>query len=247
MRILLTLFFLSFAIFLFGQYPFEKYPAIKYKEYKDWKVSDKSGKENKYEFTLTIPKFFDKKDALTIKLISFTSKLDSSYITVFRNKEEINNFFEPMSFFPTNLFEPLRLADINGDHSTDLKLVVPYMGNGTASLNVRVIYLFQQKSKKFTKISYFDKMDENRTERDFDNDGNYEIITMTLLGYKNHSYWLFNLFNWKNEDLCSANQKNNYPILIQFLYRNNYKITNKVTRQETKELAHKKPEDYQKL
>jgi hypothetical protein len=235
---------LTLALKSFGQYPYEKYPAIKYKTYKDWKIYNND--RGKTEFILIVPKFFDKKDSLTLLFTSFPNKWDSSYITVLRNGKQLQRFFEPMFFYDTNLFEPIMVADINGDKLQDIKLIVPYMGNGTASLNTRVIYLFQQKNKSFTKISFMDKMSDNRPERDFNGDGNYEIITMTLTSYQSHSYWLFNLFNYKGNELVSVNDKYNYPILIQFLYRDNFKITNKISRQKMKDFAQTKPEEYDK-
>ncbi|NNV55173.1 hypothetical protein GD597_06865 [Panacibacter sp. KCS-6] len=244
MRNFIILYLLTFTLNSFGQYPFEKYPAIKYKVYKDWKVYNTNGKEKKTEFILTIPKFYDKIDSLTLVLTSFAGKWDSSYITVFKNGKQIQRFFEPMLFYETNLFEPIMLADVNGDNLQDIKLIVPYMGNGTASLNTRVIYLFQQKDKNFIKISFMDKMSDNRPERDFNGDGNYEVITMTLTSYQYHSYWSFNLFNFKKNDFVSTNNKYNYPILIQFLNRDNFKITNKISRQKMKDFGQTKPADY---
>ncbi|WP_416438335.1 hypothetical protein [Phnomibacter sp. MR] len=235
----LFLFYLTATLTVYGQYPFDKFPAIKYKEYNTWKQNFKS--PNKVENSLTVTKFFKSKDSLTIKITYPTTSWDSSFISIYRNSKQLQTFFEPLGFKP---FEPVRLADFNGDHLTDIKLILPYMGNGTAALNVRVVYLLQQKDGSFTKVSFFDKMAKNRPERDLNGDGNYEIITMTLMGYQNHSYWLFNLFNFKNIDLISVNNQHNYPILIQFLYRDNYKITNKMTQQKMKEYAHKKPEEY---
>jgi hypothetical protein len=246
MRNFIALFLLTLTLNSFGQYPFEKYPAIKYKTSKAWTTYDKSEKEKKIEFVLTIPKFFDKKDSLTILLTSFDNKWDSSYITILRNGKQLQRFLEPMFFYDTNLIEPVMLADINSDKLQDIKLIVPYMGNGTASLNTRIIYLFQHKDKSFTKISFMDKMSDNRPERDFNGDGNFEIITMTLTSYAGHSYFAFNLFNFKNNDLVSVNDKYNYPILIQFLYRDNFKITNKISRQKMKDFGQKKPEEYDK-
>jgi hypothetical protein len=241
------IFTLIFAVgILKGQYPFEKYAAISYKEYKEWKLYDKSVKENKIHYTLTIPNFFENNDSITIQLTSLVNSWDSSYIRVFRNKKQIQKFFEPMGFSQANIFEPIRIADINGDGLTDLKILIPYMGNGIASLNVRVIYLFQKTNREFTKISLDDKMDGNRPERDFDGDNNYEIITMTLTYYENHSYWLYNLYNYNSKDLMNVNAKDNYPIMIQFLYRNNYQITDKITRQKMKDFTLPLPEKYDK-
>lgn len=229
-----------------GQEPFEKYPAISYKEYKDWKIYDKSVKEKKVHYTLTIPDFFENMDSITIRLTSFVDNWDSSYVRIYRNKKLIQKFFEPMGFSQANMFEPIRIADINGDSLTDLKILIPYMGNGTASLNVRVIYLFQKSNGDFTKISFDDKMNGNRPERDFDGDKNYEIITMTLTGYENHSYWLYNLYDYYSNGLINVNAKDDYPIMIQFLYRENYQITDKITRQKMKDFALPLPEKYDK-
>ena len=235
-----------FTGILKGQEPFEKYPVISYKEYKDWKLYDKSVKEKKVHHTLTIPDFFENKDSITIQLTSFIGNWDSSYVRIYRNKKQIQKFFEPMGFSQENIFEPIRIADINGDGLNDLKIIIPYLGNGIASLNVRVIYLFQKSVGDFTKISFDDKMNGNRPERDFDGDKNYEIITMTLTGYENHSYWLYNLYDYNSNGLINVNAKDDYPIMIQFLYRENYQITDKITRQKMKDFALSLPEKYDK-
>ena len=161
---LIFLLILSTGI-LRGQEPFEKYPAISNKEYNDWKIYDKSLKEKKLHYTMTIPDFFENRDSITIQLTSFVGKWDSSYVRIYRNKKQVQKFFEPMGFSKVNIFEPIRIADINGDSLTDLKLIIPYLGNGIASLNVRVIYLFQKTDSHFTKISFNDKMNENRNRK----------------------------------------------------------------------------------
>lgn len=232
---------LTLSLTSFGQYPFERFPAIKYKEYNNWKENEDKKIENSVEQTLTITNFFSNKDGLVVKITSLTTTWDTAYISIYRNSKLLHTFFEPLGFNP---IDPLRIADFNGDGLNDLKIIFPYMGNGIASLNTRVVYLMQQKDGYFTKVSYFDKFGANNVERDFNGDGNYEIITMKLMSYQNHSYWLYNLFSFKNFDLVSVNDQYNYPILIQFLYRDNYKITNKVTRQKMKEFAQKKPEEY---
>lgn len=141
-------------------------------------------------------------------------------------------------------FETIKVADINGDSLNDIKLIAWYMGNGTASMNVRTIYLFQNPNGHFRKISFDDKIGNDRPERDIDGDGNYEIITMTLQGFESHNYWLFNLFNYTNDNLENVNSKDNYPILIQVLNRENYTITDKVSRNKMKLLTMKFPEGH---
>lgn len=229
-----------------GQFPFEKYPALKYISFSDWKTYDKTEKEKKVHSTLTIPKFYDNGDTLTIQLTSFTDHWwDNSIIRFFRNKTETQRIFENMAFSPVGL-DTLRVADINGDGLQDIKIISSYMGTGTTALNVKVIYLFQQPEKNFTKISFTDKMSNNRPERDFDGDGNYEIITMNLVGHENHSFWVFNIFNYNNGGLVNSNIKDNFPIMIQFLYRDNYEISNKISRDKMKTFALTLPDDYDK-
>ncbi len=228
-----------------AQFPFEKYPAISYKNFNDWKLYDRSEKEKKFHHTLTIPDFYADHDTLIIQLTSFTNNWDSSYIRIFRNTKQIQKFFERMGFSPSNISEPVRVADINGDGLSDLKLIVSYNGTGLASMNVRVIYLFQKKGGEFTKTSFDDMMDEEeRIERDFNGDNNFEIITMDLKNYHSHNYWRFNLYNFINNKLVNVNVPYDYPIMIQFLKRDNYEITTKIDRNKMKEFSKALPENY---
>lgn len=245
MRSLSIVFLLVFVFNSFGQYPFEKFSAIKYKTYNGWKAC-KTGNEQTTAFTLTIPKFFNRQDNLTILLTVFDTNRDSSVITMLRNGRKLQQFSEPMLFNDMNLTEAVMMADINGDKLNDLKLVIPYMSNGLG-INVRVIYLFQHEKTSFAKLSFDDEMfGYNRQERDFNNDGNYEIVTMSLVGYQNHSYWAFNLFDYKNNDLVNVNNKYNYPVLVQFLFKDNYRITKNMSRQKMKQFAQTEPDDYNK-
>ncbi|MBK7175404.1 MAG: hypothetical protein IPH84_19800, partial [Bacteroidales bacterium] len=191
------------------------------------------------------PAFYSKKDSLTIQLTSFTTNWDSSFIRIYKNKKQLQKIFEPMSLSPNNLYEPARIADINGDNLLDVKLISSYNGCGLAAMNVRVIFLFQNSNGTFTKISFDDKMDENgRVERDFNGDSNFEIITMDLKSYKSHNYWLFNIYNFKNYKLVNVNPSYDYPIMIQYLLRDNYEITNKISRVKMKEFGKKLPDNY---
>lgn len=230
----------------YGQYPFEKYPAPVYQEYEDWEFYDWTETKHTVNHTLTIDQVFDNQDLLTIQLTSFTSSGDNtSIIRLFRNKTQIQKMTEHMFFSTLNIgHEPIHVTDINGDGLKDFKIIVPYMGNGVAALNVKVIYFFQTKDQKFIKVSYSDKMSENRLERDFDGDGNFEIVTMNLNGYENHNYWTFNIFEYKGGELINANYKDNYPIMVQFLYRKNHKITDKINREEMKKFALQFPDDF---
>jgi hypothetical protein len=246
MKSLLLISLLTITTLVFGQdkYPFEKYPSIKYTEFKDWKIYQKT---DRIHFTLTIPGFFSNTDSLTIQLTSFETKWDSSYIRLFRNKIQIQKIFEPMFFTYTNVSNyPTQTLDVNGDDLTDVKLLIPYMGNGLASLNQRVIYLFQKAYGLFTKVSYLDKMGAHISERDFDNDSKFEILTMTLKGHENHNYWTFNIYNFKDGELVNQNDMFDYPIMIQYLFKDNFKITENISREKMKMFRDNKPDEYSK-
>ncbi|MBF6640424.1 hypothetical protein IVB69_02915 [Flavobacterium sp. J49] len=240
-KVLKMTFFLMLPLIVSGQYDFEKYPAVKFKAYSNWKINDA---KEKVEFTQTISSFYKNGESLTIQLTSFKEHwFENSIIKLSKKDLEIKQFKENMGFNPIAI-DTIRVADFNGDGLKDLKIIAPYMGNGTASMNVKVIYLFQQVNQGFIKISFDDKQYENRVERDLNGDGNYEIITMQLIGYENHSYWNFNLFNFISGKLVNVNTKHNYPILVQFLEKENYKITGKISRKKMKSFALKLPEAY---
>ena len=229
---------------LVDQYPFEKYKAIKYKSYNDWKTVDIKNSENKVQNTITIPGVFDNNDSLTIQLTSYQDHWwTNSVIQLSRNNNLIQKIDEDIAFEPVDI-DSIWVADINGDGLQDIKLVISYLENGPAAMDADVIYLFQRPDHKFIKISYSDKMDGNRPERDFAGDGSFEIITMNIIELENKNYLLFNLYKYKNEKLVNVNSKYNYPEMMQYFYRDNFEIPKKISRQTVKGLALTLPVDY---
>ena len=222
-----------FPILVFGQYPFEKFKSPKYSSLEFKRIE----KEYSLNYSKVVPSFFKDKSDLEVTINANSEKSKETYIEV-KSKLKSKQYFEEI---PPQGADGFYIADFNGDGKKDFKIVCYYMGCGLASLNVRVIYFFQKENKEFTKVSFDDKMDGNRLEKDLNGDGNFEIITMTLQEHKNHNYWLFNVYNFVNNDLICVNKKLNYPIMIQYLFRNNFKETTKITRQEIKKYELKKP------
>jgi hypothetical protein len=245
MKILFVIILIIMSGIIKGQYPFENYPAIKYMTKKNWKVYDRREKEKKMHWTMSFPFFFNNKDSLTVQLTTFGNK-DTSYIRIFKNQKQIQLLKEPYAIGRNfgMLEDTVFYADINGDSLLDIKILCWYGGCGIASLKERVIYLFQQPDNKFIKVSFLDMVSSKRPERDFDGDGNYEIITMDLKGYENHNYWTFNLYNFTNGDLICVDDINDYPIMIQFTYKKNYRITDKISKTKMKTFIVNKPECY---
>jgi len=52
------------------------------------------------------------------------------------------------------------------------------------------------------------------------------------------------LYNFDSDRLLNVNWKDNYPIMTQFLIRENFEITNKIIREKMKEFALTLPEKY---
>ena len=196
-------------------------------------------KQNVLEYSKNITSFFKDKSDLEVTVNGNVENPKETYIQVKTNLKS-KKYFEQI---PAQGTDGFYIADFNGDGKNDFKIVCFYMGSGLALMNVRVIYFFQKENNEFTKVSFDDKMDGNRIERDLNGDGNFEIITMTLQEHKNHNYWLFNVYNFVNDKLICVNNKTNYPIMIQYLFRDNYKVTTKITRKDMQKYEIKKPEE----
>lgn len=196
-------------------------------------------KQNVLEYSKNITSFFKDKSDLEVTVNGNVENPKETYIQVKTNLKS-KKYFEQI---PAQGTDGFYIADFNGDGKKDFKIVCFYMGSGLASMNVRVIYFFQKENNEFTKVSFDDKMDGNRIERDLNGDENFEIITMTLQEHKNHNYWLFNVYNFVNDKLICVNNKTNYPIMIQYLFRDNYKVTKQITRKDMQKYEIKKPEE----
>ena len=251
---ILILFLITHAVC--GQFPFEKYPAINYNSFITWTKTDKQKK-----YKLVIPEFFKDKDTLLIKLTKIRNnktysgfKEDSCIFRLYKNNKFLLSFTEiqyPDIDFPNIVInDSIRLADFNGDKFNDLKFIFRGIGNGRYNLYTDIIYLFQMNDCSLTKLFFQDLYfrDENRLERDFDGDGNFEIVTMSFQGFGTNNYLLFNLYDYLDVGLVNVNYKDNYPIMTQILYqeKENYKITDKLTREKMKQFAKKLPDFYDK-
>jgi hypothetical protein len=223
-KILLLIFVLTYNI-ASGQYPFDKFAKPNFKLYKDWKAYDKTDKMHE---TITVPNFYQDSSSLTIQFTLDKSKpKNENVIRIYKGKTAIQSFkSEPVDFYLSYASTyPIRVGDLNGDKLLDVKIIYDYHSNGLA-LSFRPIYLIQDENGFFKKYS-FDNMFEDRVdlERDFDNDGKFEIQSVQLMFQSNHSYWRFQIFKIENTDLVDVSDKFGYPIFIQFLKKRNYKPT----------------------
>ena len=79
---------------------------------------------------------------------------------------------------------------------------------------------------------------ENKPERDFNHDGQYEIITQTFQHHGKHNYWVFNLYDYKNGKLLNVNSLADYPIMVPL---DSYNISKKIPRKTMKKYSIKTP------
>lgn len=250
----LLIFGLTITFSAYGQYPFEKFPGVKATEVETWRIDDECQTAKEVVYTASIPHFFHTKEAASVKLICRSDTSDTSYIRIYRGRQQIQSFTEPYSFgsgYECNRIVPnlpsMFAEDVNGDGLKDLKILIPgNAGCGAFNYYLQVIYLFQNRNGTFTKVSFSDLMMfyQNHIERDIDGDGNYEIITQTFQNVGKHNYWVFNLYDFTGKGLVNVNRKAHYPIMIQLLYRENYKGTDKIPRSIMKQYERKLPDTF---
>lgn len=207
-----------------SQFSFEKYPALKYHQvtFKNCnKITDSS-----YLAVATYKKY-------RIELLENRAN-DGSNILIYYNNHVIGKFSDD-DISPIRINFPIYFADIDKNGFPDFKIILSSNGSGLAGSLLRKIYLFQDSRNHFNKVSFEDF--SLHTERDINGDGNYEIIGRGYQIYKEHAYWVFNLYNYRRHKLVNVNQNYGYPIMVQYLDKPNYSITKKVSRKEMKKFS----------
>ena len=232
-----------FAIDTRAQYPFEKNKEIKIKEFKNWKTSVNPKDSLPMMREILISKFDSKNSTLKIEQILAIKSSDSteySILKIYRNNQIINQF----KVNTRSISEPLQVyvEDINGDNLSDLKIIFPNYGSGNYNVYCQTVFLFQNKNQTFKEIIYTDMFENfvNRPERDFNNDGKYEILMQSFQNYGKHNYWLFNIYNYSKGKLVNVNYLANYPIMIPL---NSYKVTKNISRKVMKKFEVKTPKN----
>jgi hypothetical protein len=226
-KTLLLMSLLPIVISVNAQYPFDKFAKPDFKLYDSWKLIEKPD-DKKIHLTVSIPNFYADSIRLTIQFTFNDSKQHTENILrIYSGNSTIQSFrHDVVDYMPNHISSyPLKIADLNGDNLLDIKIVYDYHSQGL-HLSYRLIYLLQQKDGTFIKYS-FDNMFEERLdfERDLDNDGTFEILSVTLVGIEGHNYWRFDVFQLDGENLVDANAKFDFPVFIQFLKKRNYTQT----------------------
>lgn len=231
MKIVLA-FLLLVSLRSYAQYPFEKYPAIKY-DTAAFKIIEGKGKYT----NVAVARYKNYR----IELLEHPLKDSSNLLVYFKDKliKKINRG----EFVTTYLDGPLQIADFNGDGKLDFKIIIANVGAaGLASSRESKIYLFNKGNNKFSKIEIFDFF--RNSERDIDHKNRYEIIAQSLAEYKKHNYWLFNLYRYKNGKFINVSKKFGYPIAIPYLFRDTYEVTHRIPKKELQRVSLEQEKDY---
>lgn len=234
-----------------AQYPFEKHPAIKAKVYPTGYSIEGMGKDDPYNYDvahyITIPKFVAGKETAKITLTPPDTATGAATIEIYRGLRKPKKLLGKVEFGTFSTLERLYVADYNHDGLPDLKFIVPHFGCGAYNYYCHVVYLLQNKDHSLTEVSYSDLLlydYQNRPERDFDGDGIYELVVCRFESYKNHNYLQYDLYHLQGAKLVNVNKQFNYPIMIQLLYGENYKITKHLSRKQMRQFSRKIPDDY---
>jgi hypothetical protein len=220
-----------------AQYPFERYPAVQYQSSGPWQLAKPAAAPPRATATTTL-----QAGTQSYHLRVFNQRIPSdTFYVALSAGGATRQFLEPWYLLPESLVQPVRAADINGDGLTDLKLVINAVGGGGVRGLVRLIYLFGQPGGGFAKVSFLSFHDG--PERDFDGDGNCEMVVRELVSYRGHSYWSFNVFRYADGRLVNVSPRYGYPVLIQFLNKPNYQVAGKITPREAQRFLLRQPRE----
>lgn len=238
-RKLICVLLLLLSVKSYAQYPFEKYPAIKY----DSVSIVNHGTEYHKGFLTTHKKGFRRiatyKSYKLVFLCDSDTLQDGTNALLYHNGRIIKHMKLEVSIDDDWFQTPLFIGDIDGNGLPDFKIIIGNNGNGFAASYETKVYLLNQGNDKFKLISFMDLFEN--TERDFDHDGSYNIIGEEYRAYREHAYLIFNLYKFKHGKLINVSKKYNYPIAVPYLYTETYKATNKIPRRVMKKFLFAQP------
>jgi len=222
------------------QYPFERYPSVRYAASGEWQLTRATSPTRSVSATAAV-----RAGSQSYNLRVFNRRIpaDTFYVAL-STGSATTQFLEPWYLLPESLTRPVRVADLNGDGLTDVKLVIDAVGGGAVRGLVRLVYLFGRPGGGFAKVSFLSL--HEGPERDFDGDGNYEMVVRELVSYRGHSYWAFNVFRYTGGQLVNVSSRYGYPVLIRFLNKPNHQVSTNISRQEARQFLLKRPREYDK-
>jgi hypothetical protein len=214
-----------------AQYPFEKFPVKKYDSVK-FKIIDVDDNHQ-----MGVAQY----ENYTVKITETTELTDGGKISIyFKGKliKSVNGDFIRVGA----VYFPLYLEDIDDDGIPDFIIQCYSAGaSGLASSHVYNTCFLKRGSQKFKVLRFESFYQHPQREYEF-KPGKYAIIGQSLLYYKGHNYWLFDLYHYKNGKLVNVSKQYNYPIAVPYLNKETFTPTTKISRRELERLSSKEPD-----
>lgn len=227
-----TLFCLGFLLVVATDtpsYPFSLLPSPQYQEVDNWIILDKQyEEERKVHSTIELDSFFSDGCKLTIQATADDSEAQSkSVIRLYKNQEWIQAFDKELiipGFYPKYISShSVKIGDLNDDGLQDFRILYDPLTNGL-SLRFKVMYFIQQPTGRFLRYSFTQQFEDKTIplEYDFNGDGSFEFLSVTLVSIDDHSYWRFQVYELAGEEWSCVSKEVGYPILVQFKDAQNF-------------------------
>jgi hypothetical protein len=124
-------------------------------------------------------------------------------------------------------------VDLDGNGLYDYIVFYSYHGNSLASLFSRVEIFLAEKDGVYNKISCESQGPGVEDFVDLDNDGKYEVIITDLRIVDGHTYFTYNIYEFKDYKLVNADAKfKGFPKFIWYTFKSNDKDTTRLTKEE---------------
>lgn len=124
-------------------------------------------------------------------------------------------------------------ADLDGNGLYDYIVFYSYHGNSLASLASRVEIFLAKKEGTYNKISYENQDSGLEDFVDLNNDGKHEVIITDLRIVDGHTYFTYNVYEFKEYRLVNADAKfKGFPKFIWYTFKSNDKDTTRLTKEE---------------
>lgn len=138
-------------------------------------------------------------------------------------------YIEKKGFYPKYLDSMVVDIDRNG---LDDLIFEYWPGSQGLALGCGIALYLQQQNGDFKKLTLPAESFSPRDVFDIDGDGRFEIVTVQLVNYLDHNYWVYRCWQIKNYEIVNVDERFDFPRAIWFTFKPNQKLVDKETTQE---------------
>jgi hypothetical protein len=217
----------------YAQYPFEKFPVKKYDSVKFKAIGEFDDPD-----LVNIARYKN----YTIRLIRDSTAHLGGKILLYYKGKLIKSATGDFGGVMREADFPLYIEDINSDGIPDFVFkTLNSTGTGLAGADVYYTCFIKKGTTDFRVVKFESFYDQSQKQYQFSKDGNPVIIGQSLAFYKRHAYWIFDLYQCKNDKLINVSKKYNYPIAVPYLNKEIFVPTYKIPKEDLERLAMKQP------